>query len=63
MNFQIRRQCREEARRESRNALVRRLCSASRELRGAGRASSLVWELKRGTGRLCKPLRSSKKAD
>ena len=54
MNFQIRKQRREEMLREARNALARRFCSASPERRGAVRASSLVWEPKRGAGRLCK---------
>jgi hypothetical protein len=35
----------------------------SRKGRGAGRASSLAWELRRGAGRVRKLLRSSREAE
>jgi hypothetical protein len=50
---------------KGRSASESRLASELRSclVRDAGRASPLVWELKRGAGRLLKLLRPSKNAD
>ncbi|MGH3086041.1 MAG: hypothetical protein ACRDSJ_01830 [Rubrobacteraceae bacterium] len=61
MDFETWKQHREEMMREAeRNRLAKKL-RASRKLHGSGRTSSLVWELKRGAGRIGKLLTSLKK--
>ncbi len=61
MDLESWKQRREEMIREAqRNRLAKKL-RASRARRGSGRASALVWELKRGAGLVGKLLKSSKK--
>ena len=63
MDFETWKQRREEMIREAeRNRLAKEL-RASRERRGSGRASDLVWEPRRAAGRLLKLLRILRKPD
>jgi hypothetical protein len=58
MNLQMWKQRREELMREAYQARLAKALRDSRKRRGAGPASTLVWELRRGAGRLLKLLRS-----
>jgi hypothetical protein len=58
MNLQLWKQHSEELMREAQQARMAKALRDSRKRRGAGPASSPVWELKRGAGRLLKLLRS-----
>ena len=58
MDFETWKQRREEMMREAQQNRLARALRESRKRGGAGRASPLVWELKRGAGRLRKLLRS-----
>jgi hypothetical protein len=48
---------------EARQNRLAKALRESRKGRGAGRASSLAWELRRGAGRVRKLLRSSREAE
>ena len=63
MDLQIWKQRREEMMYEARQNRLAKALRESRKGRGAGRASSLAWELRRGAGRLHKLLRSSRQAE
>jgi hypothetical protein len=58
MNLQVWKQRREELMREAQRARLAKALRGSRKRRRGGPASSLVWELRRGAGRLRKLLRS-----
>jgi hypothetical protein len=58
MNLQEWKQRREELMREAHEARLAKALRDSRKRRGAGPPSFLVWELRRGAGRLLKLLRS-----
>ena len=63
INFQIWKQRREGMLREAEQNRLAKALRDSRKRRGAGRTSSLAWELSRTTGRIRKLLRSSKRVD
>jgi hypothetical protein len=54
MDWQVWKQRREELMREAQQARLAKALRDSRKRRGAGLASSLVWEIKRMAGRLRK---------
>ena len=62
MDLQIWEQRRKEMLREVEQNRLAKALRDSRKRRGAGRTSSLAWELKRIAGRLLKRLRSLKRA-
>ena len=57
MDFELWKQRHEEMMREAERHRLAKTLRESRKRRGAGRASPLAWELKRGAGRLLKRLR------
>jgi hypothetical protein len=61
MDLQIWKQRREEMMREAEQDRLAKALRNSRKRRGAGRTSSLAWELKRIAGRLRKLLRNPRK--
>ena len=63
MDLQIWEQRREEMLREVEQNRLAKVLPDSRKRRGAGRTSSLAWELSRAAGVLRKPLRSPKRDD
>lgn len=63
MDFQVWKQRREEMMREAEQNRLAKALRDSRNQPGAGRLSSLVWEIRRGVGHLRKLLRSLKETD
>jgi hypothetical protein len=61
MSLELARQRREELLREAEMNRRAKALRAARK-RGAGRRSTLAWEIKRQAGRLLKPLRTLRKA-
>jgi hypothetical protein len=61
-DFEVWKQHREELMREVEQNRLAKALRDSRKLRGSGRASSPLWELKRIVGRLLKLLRSLRNA-